>query len=776
MLAAVLALPDEGSKERRPVKDPTFTNRLNAFVWRNWFCVEKDRLSETLGISPSELTKAAAEMGLPSDPRIESEWKTKGYVTVLRRNWQLLPYEQILTLLGWSREKLAFHLLEDDYLFQKMGNSKPCCERLDATAEEIASGRPERRRIAEILREEGVDVSSGAEPRFSFVHNLSEVPMNENRSRPASDCASPFETRLMFSYFADYADPLMDDSIGSYPEGLLARYAEQGINAVWLHVVLRSLAKDPFFVEFGEGAERRQANLRKLVSRAKKYGIHVFLYMNEPRPMTRGFFEKNDAYGACRGTLEWRGMTNAMCTQAPEVRRWVGSAMEQVFRSVPGLGGIFIINRSENLVTCVSHGDKKDYENDKTGHCRPESFCKVCQRLPSSRILADDARLLIEGMHRANPSARAFYWDWGWKNDDAELRKLLSLLPKNNVGFLTMSVRGMSLDVDGVTAKINEYTLSQVGPSAVALPKWAMARQNGLSCIAKVQVSSSWEMAVVPYIPVMDNVAAHAWNLMRDGIDGVMLSWSCGCYPSPNLRVFTDVRKTDRGPENALDRVAVELYGNMAAPMAREAWTVMSKAFSRYPFNNVTLHAGPHHWGPANPLYVTKSGFKATMVGTPYDDLESWRSIFPASVYVSRCQQIADGFDKASKLWKTVIKKCDQRSRKQSELEYGIIRTVSLHMASCADQSRFVQARDRGDIAEMKAIAYRELARARELLPLVERDSRLGYECSCHYFYMPQDVREKILNCRFVADSLSAGRLTVEDGTSACGDTGQAGP
>ena len=748
LFAAAIALPCEGLKDQKPVRDPTFTNRLNAFVWRNWFCVEKDRLSETLGVSSSELTKMAGEMSLPADPKIELEWKTKGYVTILRRNWQLLPYEQILTLLGWSREKLAFHLLEDDYLFQKMGNSKPYCERLEATAEEIARGRRERCRIAEILREEGVNASSGAEPRFSFVRDLSEVPKNENRHRFESGSASPFETRLMFSYFADYADPLMDDSIGSYPEGLLARYAEQGINAVWLHVVLRSLAKDPFFVEFGEGSEKRQANLRKLVSRAKKYGIQVFLYMNEPRPMPCGFFEKNEAYRACRGTLEWRGMTNAMCTQAPEVRRWIRSAMEEVFRSVPGLAGIFIINRSENLVTCVSHGDKRDYENDKTGHCRPECFCKVCQSLPSSRVLADDASLLIEGMQRANPSARAFYWDWGWKNDDAELRKLLSLLPKDNVGFLTMSVKGKSIDVDGVKATINEYTLSQVGPSVVALPKWAMARQNGLSCIAKAQVSSSWEMAIVPYVPVMDNIAVHAWNLMREGIDGVMLSWSCGCYPSPNLRVFTGVRKTDRGPENVLDRIAAELYGNIAAPMVREAWSVMSQAFSRYPFNNETLHVGPHHWGPANPLYMTKSGCKATMVGTPYDDLESWRSIFPASVYVGRCQQVADGFDKASELWKTVIAKCHQGGRKQSELEYGIIRTVSLHMASCADQARFVLARERDDHTEMRMIARRELERAKELLPLVERDSRLGYECSCQYFYTPQDLREKIINCR----------------------------
>ena len=178
----------------------------------------------------------------------------------------------------------------------------------------------------------------------------------------------------------------------------------------------------------------------------------------------------------------------------------------------------------------------------------------------------------------------------------------------------------------------------------------------------------------------------------------------------------------------------------------------LSEAFSRYPFHNATLHSGPHHWGPANPLYPEPTGRAATMVGFPFDDLKSWRSIFPAETYISRCREVAEGFDEGSRIWKGVVAACDGAAREQAELEYGIIRTVALHMASCADQSRFVLARDRGDRGEMRAIARRELARAKELLPIVERDSRLGYECSCHYFYTPQDLREKILNCRQILD------------------------
>ena len=62
----------------------------------------------------------------------------------------------------------------------------------------------------------------------------------------------------------------------------------------------------------------------------------------------------------------------------------------------------------------------------------------------------------------------------------------------------------------------------------------------------------------------------------------------------------------------------------------------------------------------------------------------------------------------------------------------------------------FVKEILQGDTAEMKRIAAREAETAKALLPLVRRDSRIGYECSNHYFYVPQDLIEKVLCCRML--------------------------
>ena len=52
----------------------------------------------------------------------------------------------------------------------------------------------------------------------------------------------------------------------------------------------------------------------------------------------------------------------------------------------------------------------------------------------------------------------------------------------------------------------------------------------------------------------------------------------------------------------------------------------------------------------------------------------------------------------------------------------------------------------------MRRAAQAELARAKEYWRLVRADSRIGYESSNHYFFVPRDVLEKILSCHAALD------------------------
>ena len=92
--------------------------------------------------------------------------------------------------------------------------------------------------------------------------------------------------------------------------------------------------------------------------------------------------------------------------------------------------------------------------------------------------------------------------------------------------------------------------------------------------------------------------------------------------------------------------------------------------------------------------------------------------------------------------------------RKAAARDAGVFRAATLHFRTSHDQAQFILARDRGDRAAMLRWAGRELATAKEFLGLVRADSRLGYESSNRYMYVPNDIVEKVLNCRAAIDSL----------------------
>ena len=731
------ALPGEDG-EKPALGAYPFPDRMSAYVWRNWGLVERERLAEVVGAKVDDLAAMAAEMGLDPAQAALPEWKTKGYITVLRRNWHLLPYGQLLTLLGKTRDELYFSLMEDDFLWVKLGRVKPKCEELKWNAEAAAKTSAARMRIAAILREEGLDPSAPEEPRFSFIRDIS-TPDPSFKMPKAED--SPFDFRVIFSYFADYGDPLADPEVGSFPEGLLQKLAAKGINAVWLHTVLRMLAKDPKYPEFGEGSENRIANLRKLVERCGKYGIKVFLYMNEPRAMPAEFFEKSAERMAFRGTDD--GVQFAMCTSCPEVRRWLRDSLAQVFSQVPGLGGIFTITMSENLTNCASR-----WKREKCPRCRERSV---------GEIVAEVNDAMIGGMVSGNPDAEALLYSWAWPtNDEATI---IAKLPRRNCRVMAVSERAMPIFRGGVEEREADYSISIVGPGDYARHVWSLCREGGIPTMAKVQAGNSWELSSFPYIPAMDLVAQHAVNLAAENVSSVMLSWSLGCCPSDNLSVYRELRRGETTADGVLDRIAARLYGKGSVARVRKAWKAFSDGFSNYPFSCQTIYCGPQQWGPANPLYLSKTNYRATMVGIPYDDIDGWRCKYPRETYAELIGRVADGFAEGCRLMEGVA----------TEKELNMFRAEQMHFASCRDQARFVIARDKGDAAGMEAYAKAELDRAKAYWPLVRADSRIGYESSNHYFYVPRDVLEKVLSCRMALDAARPSGRRASCGGSTAG-------
>jgi hypothetical protein len=83
---------------------------------------------------------------------------------------------------------------------------------------------------------------------------------------------------------------------------------------------------------------------------------------------------------------------------------------------------------------------------------------------------------------------------------------------------------------------------------------------------------------------------------------------------------------------------------------------------------------------------------------------------------------------------------------------------AAIHFRSTANQARFVAARRRlqeakspaeaqAAAAELERLLRAEMALARRLHAIQSGDSRIGFEASNQYYYVPVDLAEKVINC-----------------------------
>ncbi len=154
-------------------------------------------------------------------------------------------------------------------------------------------------------------------------------------------------------------------------------------------------------------------------------------------------------------------------------------------------------------------------------------------RLANLRTLVARGKKYGIGVYRSSPEARFIAWDWGWP---CSAREVIERLP-TSVWLMSVSEWSQPIERGGVRSAVGEYSVSVVGPGPRATQHWAWAKEAGIKTAAKVQLNTSWELASLPYLPVLDLVAQHCHNLTRTGVDGMMLTWSLGGYPSPNLQL-----------------------------------------------------------------------------------------------------------------------------------------------------------------------------------------------------------------------------------------------
>lgn len=730
----------------KPLPLPHFPDPLHAVVWRNWDVVPLERLAETLSGAPADIRRVARSMGLPEQRRISAREVERNYMTVLHRNWHLLPYDQLRALLEWEVEHMRFMLNEDDFLFIKLGGYKPSCAPV-CFREPDREARRAAERIARIMRAElGDMLSARAEPPFGFVERFAA---DAKATPPPGGGGRPF--RMVYPYFLRYGEPLLGQGVEDLPEGYLAELARCGVSAIWLQGILNKLAPWELAPELSGRWEERLWNLDLLVRRCAAHDIEVLLYLNEPRAMPPEFFGQHPGLRGVAETPARRAYSPelvALCTSTPEVRKFLTRSVRHVFERVPGLGGVFAITFSENLTNCYS----REYD-----HGGPDAFalrggggtesgepmaCPRCRARGPAAVHAGVCALLEQGMRQAGSKGKFLLYLWSTPED--WVPGIIEKLPPS-AWVMCISEFGVPFTRGDHAGTVNEYSISVPGPSAQSLRQWRLAKRRGLKTAAKMQAANTFEFSSVPWLPALRLVAEHFASVARTGVDGIMLGWTAGGSPSPNLEIAAELLCSP-GPDaaEAMRRVAGRRFGPAAAAAVVAAWNHFSDGFEEFPFDISVCYNGPQSLGPANLLHAEPTGFVATMVTFPFDDLDGWRGPYSAETLEAQ-------FAKVAALWvpglKLLENLCQENPSPALREELGIAKACHLHFLSTVNQIRFIRLRG-VDARAAAAILRDEIELSRELMLLVAEDSRIGFEATNHYGYIRLDLAEKILNCR----------------------------
>ena len=570
-----------------------------------------------------------------------------------------------------------------------------------------------------VVDKDGVTVTAFDERGVAQAFYALEDRMNIRRA--------PFLKQGVVEQKAAFSPRMIHSGVGLdyYPDEYLSTCAHYGYDAV--------LA----FVENGtKGAYGAEYDFRDLCRRAAKYGIDVYAYsylQNYVHPDEEGAWEKFDA------------------------------VFGQVFRDVPEFKGMVFVGETANFPSrdprVTAKPDRSTTENGlPTGKPSPGWF--PCIDYP------DWLRLSRDVIRAVKPDADIIFWTYNFTNAPVEDRvKFVENMPDDvslQVNFNTPYV----FQFDNAPSKIRDYTVSHVKPSVPFLAEAEVARRRGIRLYSMVNTAGrTWDFGVMPYEPF-----PWQWNdLHREilnareqyGLCGLMESHHFGFTPS-FISAQAKQAYTVGGMsfEDYLGAWAHRLAGEDKEKLL-EGMKLVNESIHYYTPSNENQY-GPYRIGPAFPFNVNGAnhrpdppgvhfGYDICFVHNYHDDgSQAAPYCLRRPDELARCKKALELVQAGLRVIKTISVKHAELKKLINLLEYMCCthRTAInfKELTVLLDRMRAESSADRlyRLTVQVEKLLLKERKNAEAAIPMVERDSALGFEPSMEYIGGADAIRWKI--------------------------------
>lgn len=691
-------------------------NRLSTYqtvILRNYGLVPNKNVAKVLNTSEEIVVLEAKKLGLEKI-EFNSDWVEKGFVTIIRNNWDLLQNEDIASLLDISDSELEKLLREYDFLDIKLGK-KPDCKKISYDGSEDKETTLWAKKIIE---------SNFIEPKvkpFDFFGDYVQPVYY-----PPEDCL--IKERFASNYCAKYSGSLLDDNLSDYSEEYLQKLKASGTNGIWLSDTLRNLTLFPFDTSLSPDYQIRIKNLNKLTERCAEFGINVYLYLNEPRSLSADFFVK---YPHLKGQRADDG-TYCLCTSAPEVQEYLYNALKSLASNVPLLKGVMVITMSEHPTHCYARvwEGNEGYVTD----------CPRCKNRKPAEIVAELNNTYARALKDGNGYTKLITNVWGWANfakTDEDVTDCIDKLDEN-IEVLCVSEYGKKFILGGVEGIVDDYSISIVGPSDFAKKVLSHAKKKGHKIWAKVQLNTSWECSAVPYMPVFNLMKEHVENLKKIGIDALMLGWSLGGYPGGALPLCNSAC----GKGEFDDEIWYDTVYGANSSVVKQGVDIFSQAFKEFPFSVDSIYFGGHNLGPGNLWSLEKQNRKSTMVCYSFDDWETWSNPYGIDIYLRQMESLTTK-------WKVALDLLEDIDGNSAVKEFiSCARACYCHFLSAYNLAAFSKYKLKLEENRQVLLDLIESEKqvTKTLYNLISNDTKIGFEMTNHYYYCGNTLLEKLLN------------------------------
>lgn len=523
-------------------------------------------------------------------------------------------------------------------------------------------------------------------------------------------------------------------SMDIFPDEYLSVCAHHGFDAILVYVIDPDHSRidpvDPY--DFSD-----------LIRRAARYGIDVYAY-------------------CC--------ITNFLHPEAEGAKEVYAKVYGDVFKKHPFKGMVFVGESvefpSKDPRTSMAKHRTLPPDGIPTGKASPSRY-PCCD-------YAEWISLVRDSIRAVKPDADVVFWtyNWGWAPEDVRL-ELLDRLP-TDISLLVTFEMFEKFPMDNSWGNVSDYSIYLPGPGAYFASEAKKAKERGIRLYTQCNTAGRpWDFGVVPYDPFPGR-----WHLRNEallkaredwGLCGLMESHHMGFTPSFVTKLSKETFSEGSEPyEVRLERIAKNYseteYQTVLEGLAELDASVDGIAAS------VENQYGPYRVGPAYPFCITLELKKPDKPGTVhgnriYKVLNQNRDTFRSDPYSVRIRDEMRMARLAMKRTKNAVRKFRSVRNKSVELQ-RLINMVEFMI--CCHQTtihfqKFYLLRQKllsaptlegvyKAEADIEKLVEAERKNVRAAIPLVRKDSALGFEPSMNYVCDEEALLWKLKQLDFMVD------------------------